>query len=111
MNPAKREDARQGMPESGETTVGIENRPADSSDLPGAVKIKIDRNDRIVPPDLLKGGRLTGSEIRRVGEVGQNRDLFEVVPGGSDRKIENNEAVQTRDGMRFFTAPQRINPG
>lgn len=111
MNLAKGEDTRQGMPESVEATVGSENRPADGSELPGEVRIKIDRDDRIVPPDLLKGGTLTGSEIRRVGEVGQDRDLFEVVPGGSDRKIENNEAVETRDGMRFFTAPQRINPG
>lgn len=111
MNPATVEDTRKGMPESGEATVSSENRPSDGSDLPGEVKIKIDRDDRSVPPDLLKGGTLTGIEIRRVGEVRQDRDLFEVVPGGSDRRIENNEAVETRDGMRFFTAPQRINPG
>ena len=111
MNAAKDHGARRGMPGSGEATVGKENRSADPTGFPGEVRIKIDRNDRAVPPDLLKGGTLTGSEIRHVGQVGPDRDLFEVVPGGSDRKIENDEAVETRNGMRFFTAPQRINPG
>lgn len=111
MNVAKGEDTPQGIPESDEATVGRENRPADRSEFSGEVKIKIDRNERIVPPDLLKGGTLTGSEIRQVGSVGQDRDLFEVVPGGSDRRIENDDAVETRNGMRFFSAPKRINPG
>ena len=111
MNAAKSENTQHGMPESGEAAVGEVNRPTDRPEIPSEVKIKIDRDERIVPPDLLKGGTLTGSEIRHVGNVGQDRDLFEVVLGGSDRRIENDEAVETRNGMRFFTAPQRINPG
>jgi hypothetical protein len=43
--------------------------------------------------------------------IGPDRDLFEVVPGHSDRKIENNEEVDLRNGTRFFTAPAHINPG
>lgn len=56
---------------------------------------------------------LTGVELRKLPEpdIGPDRDLFEVVPGGSDRKIELADRVQMRDGLRFFTAPAQINPG
>lgn len=56
---------------------------------------------------------LTGAQLRTLPtpEIGPDRDLFEVVPGGSDKKIELNEAVVMRDGLRFFTAPAQINPG
>jgi hypothetical protein len=37
--------------------------------------------------------------------------LFEVVPGGSDIKILDDQVVEIRDGLRFFTAPAQINPG
>jgi hypothetical protein len=37
--------------------------------------------------------------------------LFEVVPGGSDLKIEADTQVEMRNGLRFFTAPAQINPG
>jgi hypothetical protein len=71
-------------------------------------EIKIDRNQyRVHQPTL------TGSELRQLPTppIGPDRDLFEVVPGGSDKKIEDNEVVKMRDGLRFFTAPARINPG
>ena len=86
-------------------------RPTDGSKLPAVVTIKIDREEKVVPPDLLKDGKLTGLEIRHLGGVDKDRDLFEVVPGGSDRKIENGDEVEIRDGMRFFSAPATINPG
>ena len=56
---------------------------------------------------------MTGAELRRVPPtpIGPDRDLFEVIPGGPDRKIEDNEVVKIRDGERFFTAPAHINPG
>jgi hypothetical protein len=57
--------------------------------------------------------QLTGEQLRHVPPtpIGPDRDLFEVVPGGTDRKIANNEVVEIRDGKRFFTAPAQINPG
>ena len=66
-----------------------------------------------MPPELLRDGRLTGQQIRRLADpnIGPDRDLFEVVPGGSDRKIENQEEVLIRNHMRFFSAPAVINPG
>ena len=73
-----------------------------------AVEIKIDRAQFKVTDKTL-----TGAQLRRLPEpdVGPDRDLFEVVPGGSDRKIELTEVVKMRDGLRFFTAPAQINPG
>jgi hypothetical protein len=56
---------------------------------------------------------MTGEELRHVPPtpIGPDRDLFEVVSGGSDRKIGNDEIVEIRNGLRFFTAPAQINPG
>ena len=56
---------------------------------------------------------MTGAEIRLVppNPIGPDRDLFEVVPGGTDKKIGNDDVVQIRNGTRFFTAPAQINPG
>lgn len=55
----------------------------------------------------------TGAELRKLPEpdIGADRDLFEVVPGQSDRKIGDGDNVKLRDGQRFFTAPSHINPG
>lgn len=78
-----------------------------------ALTIRIDRKEYRVPPDLLDDGKLTGQQIRRlaVPNIGSDRDLFEVVPGGSDRKIDATEGVFIRNHMRFFSAPAVINPG
>lgn len=56
---------------------------------------------------------MTGEQLRHVPPtpIGPDRDLFEVVPGGTDRKIANDDVVEIRDGKRFFTAPAQINPG
>ena len=58
-------------------------------------------------------GEMTGAELRRVPPtpLGPDRDLFEVVPGGTDRKIGDADVVEMRNGKRFFTAPAQINPG
>lgn len=79
--------------------------------------------DRHHPPDLkiridrvhytVHESDMTGAQLREVPTppIGPDRDLFEVVPGGSDRKIESATVVQIKDGLRFFTAPAHINPG
>lgn len=56
---------------------------------------------------------MTGAELRQVppNPIGPDRDLFEVVPGHPDRKIDTDEVVEIRNGKRFFTAPSTINPG
>lgn len=71
-------------------------------------EIKIDRSTYRVEQD-----KMTGRQLRVLPSppIGPEFDLFEVVPGGSDRKIEDNEVVEMRNGLRFFTAPAHINPG
>jgi hypothetical protein len=56
---------------------------------------------------------LTGLQLRHLSRppIGPDRDLFEVVPGGSDMKTLDDQKVKMRDGLRFFTAPAQINPG
>jgi Multiubiquitin len=70
--------------------------------------IRIDRAEYEVHKEIM-----TGLELRHIPNppIGPDRDLFEVVPGGSDRKIGNHEEVRIHDGLRFFTAPAQINPG
>jgi hypothetical protein len=70
--------------------------------------IQIDRtNYKVTLPQM------NGAQLRQVTmpPIGPERDLFEVVPGGSDRKIGDEQVVQIRNGLRFFTAPAQINPG
>ena len=86
--------------------------PAGGSEGHGAedrkINIKIDRETFKVDKQ-----QMTGHELRLLPNppVGPERDLFEVVPGGSDRKIADTDTVELKNGMRFFTAPAQINPG
>ena len=75
---------------------------------PKGFQIQIDRVHYTVTH-----AQMTGAELRKVPEkpIGPDRDLFEVVPGGTDRKIGNDDIVEIRNGLRFFTAPTQINPG
>lgn len=75
---------------------------------PHVFHIKIDRTQYEVTQEAL-----TGAQLRHLPNppIGPDRDLFEVVPGASDLKIENDTAVTMRGGLRFFTAPAQINPG
>ena len=75
--------------------------------------ILIDRKEYHVPWAVHGKNVLTGLEIRRIADppVDHRRDLFEIVAGGSDRKVDDDTKVDIRDGIRFFTAPRQINPG
>ena len=80
---------------------------------PVALHIRVDRQDIEVSPNELDNGTLTGRQIRELANppIGADRDIFEIVPGGSDQKIEDGAAVAIRDHLRFFSAPRNINPG
>ena len=80
---------------------------------PAAIHIQLGRQDIEVSPTGLHDGTLTGRQIRELATppIGADRDLFEIVPGGSDRKIGDDDAVVIRDHLRFFSAPTNINPG
>jgi Multiubiquitin len=71
-------------------------------------RIQIDREHYEVHKE-----EMTGEELRHVPTppIGPDFDLFEVVPGEPDRKIELHTVVKISNGKRFFTAPAHINPG
>jgi len=77
-------------------------------DHPDTFNIQIDREHYKVSQ-----AQMSGAELRQVPPtpIPADRDLFEVVPGHPDRKIENDDSVEVRNGQRFFTAPGTINPG
>ncbi|MGJ7562309.1 multiubiquitin domain-containing protein [Variovorax sp. GB1R11] len=70
------------------------------------INIQVDRTHYKV-----ETASLTGQELRDLASIPSDRDLFRVVPGGSDVKIEVGDTVQLKSGDRFFTAPSQINPG
>lgn len=70
--------------------------------------IQIDRSHYDVTAE-----KLTGAELRALSTppVPDSRDLYRVRPGQEDELITNDMVVEMSDGLRFFTAPGRINPG
>ena len=57
--------------------------------------------------------KITGAQLRRLPPtpIPSDRDLFQVVPGHPDRKIKDDDTIEVHDGLRFFAAPNTINPG
>lgn len=72
------------------------------------IRIHIDKQ-LIEAPDE----EMTGAQIRSLVSppIGADRDLWKVVPGGEDDRIDNDEEVRLKNGDRFFTTPSAINPG
>ncbi|MGW6012453.1 multiubiquitin domain-containing protein [Streptomyces sp. NPDC055210] len=72
------------------------------------ITIHIDRT-----PYVVAKKRMTGGELRAIPTppVAEDRDLWLDIIDKRDQKIADDEVVRLRDGMRFFTAPGRINPG
>ncbi len=70
------------------------------------ISIQIDRVHYTV-----ETATMTGEQLRQLGSIPADRDLFRVVPGGTDIKIAPTDTVQLKSGDRFFTAPGQINPG
>lgn len=57
---------------------------------------------------------MTGAELRALAQppIGTDRDLFEELPGPSDdKKIGDEDIVEIKPGMHFYTTPATINPG
>lgn len=80
----------------------------DKGHKPKEYKIRVDREEFKVSKESM-----TGAELRQLPnpDIPTTRDLFEVVPGHPDRKVELTDAIKIVDGKRFFTAPAHINPG
>ena len=86
----------------------MDNQGGQHDKRPETFQIQIDRVHYPVDRPTM-----TGTELRHVPQlpIEHDRDLFEVVPGGTDKKIEDGTIVEIRNGKRFFTAPAQINPG
>jgi len=75
------------------------------------IRIQIDRVHYEVTASVMTGSQLRAVPPPPQGPIGMDRDLFQVVPGGTDEKISDGQPVTLHNGIRFFTAPAQINPG
>lgn len=87
---------------------GERGRPDRDPPGPPKFQIQIDRAHYTIAAPTM-----TGAQLRQLPPtpIGPDRDLWQVVPGGTDLKIADNDIVELRNGLRFFTAPAQINPG
>ena len=86
----------------------LDNGDFDKPEPDKKFEIQIDRVTYTVTEN-----RLTGADLRRIPDppIPPERDLFEIIPGHPDHKVENEDRILIVDGLRFFTAPNTINPG
>lgn len=77
------------------------------SDIP-AVTIHLDREAFEVYDRKITGA---GLRVLPSPDVAVDRDVWLDVPDRRDRKVQDEDVIPLQDGMRFFTAPGRINPG
>jgi len=70
--------------------------------------IHVDRQEFKVP-----GPTISGTEIRTLPSppIGPDFDIYEEVPGGDDKLIEDSTVVGLKNGLHFFSVPKTINPG
>jgi hypothetical protein len=56
---------------------------------------------------------MTGAELRALPTppIGEDRNLYQVVPGGQDVKVGDGDVVELKPGMHFVTAPKNVTPG
>ena len=81
-----------------------------SSDKPGhkPFTIRIDRTQYEWTAE-----KISGEQLRSLPTppISPNRDIFQVIPGHPDLQIKDDDTIEVHDGLRFFTAPNTINPG
>jgi hypothetical protein len=56
---------------------------------------------------------MTGAELRQLPSpaIGGDYDLYREVPGGEDVLVGDNDSVELKDGMHFFSVQRHITPG
>lgn len=61
----------------------------------------------------VSGPTITGAQLRVLPKtpIAPDFDIYEEVPGGEDKLIEDATAVKLKNGMHFFSVPKTINPG
>ena len=89
--------------------MAVEN-PAPDKDTPEhkVFTIQIDREQYEWADEKISGAQL---RLLPPTPTPPERDLFQVVPGHPDCQIKDDDTIEVYDGLRFFTAPNTINPG
>lgn len=70
------------------------------------IKIHIDKKLVDAPKETL-----TGAELKALGNVKADRDLFKKIPGKDDLLINDADSVELKNGDHFYSAPSSLNPG
>ena len=72
------------------------------------IPIILDHKEYKVPP-----GTITGGQLRNLPtpHLGADYDIWQVVPGGDDIKVLDDQVISIKPGMHFYSAPRTINPG
>jgi hypothetical protein len=73
---------------------------------PVRISIHIDRNHFFATKNPM-----TGAELKALGRVDANFDLFLVEQHGHDKLIGDNEPIALREGMHFISVPRDLTPG
>jgi hypothetical protein len=54
---------------------------------------------------------MTGRELKQLGSVAANYDLWKKVPGKDDFRIGDGDVIDLKPGDHFYSAPGSLNPG
>lgn len=81
--------------------------PPDDHKIKDEVNIQIDRKHKRSPNPT------TGAALYALGEVPAGYVLYRETPGPTDDELIPNDgtAVQLKDGDRFYSSQETINPG
>lgn len=70
------------------------------------INIKIDKEHLKV-----EQGIMTGAELKALGNVPSDYELWLNIPGQDDQSITNDQVVTLYSGMKFISVPSNITPG
>jgi hypothetical protein len=70
------------------------------------IEIFIDKKPRIA-----RKHRMTGAQLKTLGEVKAGYDLFQEIKGKDDLQIKDGDIVHIKEGERFYSVPSSLNPG
>ncbi|KJS03685.1 MAG: hypothetical protein VR68_00850 [Peptococcaceae bacterium BRH_c4a] len=70
------------------------------------INIKIDKEHYPATQEIM-----TGAELKVLGKVPSEYELWQEIPGQDDLKIDDNQSVNLRSGMKFLSVPPNITPG
>jgi hypothetical protein len=87
---------------SGQPSHTINNMP--TPHLP--IKIHIDKKLCDAPKETM-----SGAELKTLGGVKSDRDLFKTIPGKDDLLVKDADLVTLKPGDHFYSAPSSLNPG